>query len=109
MNGSGKVGVCLDTCHLFASGTDLSGEDSAGLFCGQVADALGGYEHVRLIHLNDSKGILGCRKDRHEQVNEGFIGLEGLRTVAKWGKVHNIPMILETKPPFVPQMLLIKK
>jgi deoxyribonuclease-4 len=95
-----RLGVCLDTCHLFAAGHDVTDRK----FLDQMAEDLGGSHHIRLIHLNDSKGPKGCRKDRHEKIGQGHIGLEGLQTVIRWARDHGIPLVLETKPPWEPQL-----
>ena len=102
INDPAKLGVCLDTCHLFAAGHDLTVE-----FLDRVAHDLGGSHHIGLIHLNDSKGSLGCKKDRHELLGQGQIGFERLRTVIRWAQKHKIPMVLETKPPWEPQLEMV--
>ncbi len=75
-----KTGVCLDTCHAFGAGYDLSNpqgiEDSLEAF-----DRCIGLSRLRLLHLNDSKGALGCRVDRHAHIGHGNIGLEGFKAL----------------------------
>lgn len=99
-----KLGVCLDTCHLFAAGHELNAQ-----VLDKMAKDLGGAHHIRLIHLNDSKGPLGCRKDRHHKLGEGHMGSEVLHEIIRWGKEHQVPLILETKPPWQPQLEFIRK
>ena len=92
---SGRVGVCLDTCHLYAAGFDLGGEEAVsntmGLF-GQVV----GFERLKVVHLNDSKGTLGSRLDRHENIGKGKIGRKGIRAFLRYPGVRERPLIMET-------------
>jgi deoxyribonuclease IV len=89
------VGFCLDTCHLLASGYDVS--TAAGLKK-TVAEAerLLGLENVRVIHANDSKGALGSHIDRHEHIGQGYIGLNGFRRILAHPGLRNKAFILET-------------
>lgn len=90
-----RTGICFDTCHAFAAGFDLSGkeavEDTMNLFAETV-----GEEKLRVVHLNDSKGGLGDRLDRHEYVGEGKIGKEGMRALLHYHEVKEKPLIMET-------------
>jgi deoxyribonuclease-4 len=90
-----KVGVCLDTCHLFAAGFDLrtaeAYEETMKRF-----DAIVGFRHLRAVHLNDSLHELGERRDRHEHIGKGFLGLEAFRHVMNDSRLAAIPMVLET-------------
>ena len=90
-----RVGVCLDSCHAFASGFDLrNGEavaNTMGLF-----DEIVGLDRLKVIHLNDSKGALGSRLDRHENIGEGKIGRAGMRTFLHYPGVGEGPIIMET-------------
>ncbi len=70
---TGRVAFCLDTCHLHAAGHDLSTRESAAEVLNRF-DRLCGLRHVRVVHLNDSKGTLGSKLDRHEHIGEGWIG-----------------------------------
>lgn len=89
------VGFCLDTCHLLASGYDITTE--AGLHETLAeADRLLGLENVRVIHANDSKGALGSHLDRHQNIGEGCIGLEAFRRIVNHPKLRDKPFILET-------------
>ncbi|MGH2404900.1 MAG: deoxyribonuclease IV, partial [bacterium] len=85
-----RVGFCLDTAHLFASGWDL--RTSAGIDAMvQAFDRSVGWRHVRLIHLNDSKGALGSRIDRHENIGEGWIGPDGFRALLTHPRLRPLP------------------
>jgi deoxyribonuclease-4 len=89
------VGFCLDTCHLLASGYDITTE--AGLReTLDEADRLLGLENVRVIHANDSKGALGSHLDRHQNIGDGCIGLEAFRRIVNHPKLRDKPFILET-------------
>ena len=90
-----RVGVCLDTCHCFAAGYDLSTkEDYEQTF--REFDKIIGLQYLRGMHLNDSKKDLGSRIDRHEQIGKGKIGLEAFKMIMNDDRLDNIPMILET-------------
>ena len=89
------IGFCLDTCHLLASGYDIAQE--AGLKKTVTeADRLLGLANVKVIHANDSKGGLGSHLDRHANIGEGCIGLEGFRRMLHHPKLWDKPFILET-------------
>jgi len=89
------VGFCLDTCHLLASGYDVA--TAAGLTkTVAAAERILGWEHVRVIHANDSKAPLGSHIDRHEQIGKGYIGLDGFRRILAHPKLRNKAFILET-------------
>ncbi|HSB56604.1 MAG TPA: deoxyribonuclease IV [Nitrosopumilaceae archaeon] len=90
-----RFGVCLDTCHAFAAGYDLRSEKTAASILDQF-DKFIGYEHLKIVHLNDSKGEIGCNIDRHEHIGLGRIGETGLRHVVKFANSKKIPIILET-------------
>jgi deoxyribonuclease-4 len=94
-DGSERLGVCLDTCHAFAGGYDLRAEDGmAGLLDAAIAAV--GLARIGAIHLNDSKGDLGCRKDRHENLGLGTMGDAAFRFLVREPRLANVPMILET-------------
>ena len=90
----GRVGVCLDTAHLFAAGYDFRGRKYAG-FKRELEKTVG-VERVKVWHLNDSKKPLGSRVDRHEHIGRGEIGVEGFRPIARDKAWENVPKILET-------------
>jgi deoxyribonuclease-4 len=95
MRGHTRVGVCLDTCHLLASGYDIrSPEGYAATF-----DHFGrtvGFDRLRVFHLNDSLKPLGSRVDRHTHIGEGAIGLEAFRRLVNDRRFDGLPMLLET-------------
>ena len=90
-----KAGVCFDTCHSFAAGFDLAGpaavERTMGLF-----DELVGFDRLKVVHLNDSKGPLGSNLDRHENIGKGKIGERGFRSFLHYAGITERPLILET-------------
>ncbi|GAA4650438.1 deoxyribonuclease IV [Kistimonas scapharcae] len=90
-----RVGVCLDTCHTFAAGYDLRTESACKTTFQQFADTVG-FGYLEGMHLNDSKGELGSRKDRHHSLGQGEIGLEVFRFIMQDERFNNIPLILET-------------
>lgn len=90
-----RFGVCLDTCHAFAAGYDLRTEKTTKSTLEQFKKFVG-IEHLKIIHLNDSKGEIGCNKDRHEHIGLGKIGETGLSYIVKFAKSKKIPIILET-------------
>ena len=90
-----KVYICLDTCHVFAAGYDIS--DQEGLNDTMISfDRIVGLDRLRLIHLNDSKRELASRIDRHEHIGEGCIGYYGFKCILNDKRLLSIPMVLET-------------
>ena len=83
------VGFCIDTCHSLASGYTMDE------MIRQI-DGVLGFENVRVIHANDSKGALGSRLDRHEHIGRGYIGIEGFRRVLTHPKLRDKAIIAET-------------
>jgi deoxyribonuclease IV len=95
MDGHARVGVCLDTCHLLASGYDIvTPEGYAATF--KQFGRLVGFERLKLFHLNDSSRPLGSRVDRHAHIGEGFVGVETFRRLVNDRRFDNLPMVLET-------------
>ena len=90
-----RFGICLDTCHAFAAGYDLRNEKTVKSTLEQF-DKFVGLEHLKIVHLNDSKGEIGCNRDRHEHIGLGKIGETGLNYVVKFANSKKIPIILET-------------
>ncbi len=90
-----RIGVCLDTCHIFAAGYDIRTKDAYENTMSQF-DEIIGFSNLKAIHLNDSKNDLGSRKDRHEHIGKGYIGLDGFRFIVNDKRLEGIPMILET-------------
>jgi len=90
-----RFGICIDTCHAFAAGYDLRNEKNVkDVF--EKFDSEIGLKHIKIIHLNDSKGELGCHLDRHDHIGLGHIGEAGLSQVIKLANKNKIPIILET-------------
>ncbi len=90
-----RIKVCLDTCHLFAAGYDISTSYGYEKTMEEF-DRLIGLSRLVCIHVNDSKKELGSRVDRHEHIGKGHIGLEGFRCLIKDKRLHDIPKIIET-------------
>ena len=89
-----RVGVCFDTSHAFAAGYDLRNEKTVETTIRKIDDAIG-FERLRLVHLNDSKGDLNSRIDRHEHIGLGKIGEQGFRNILR-SRLGQLPLILET-------------
>jgi deoxyribonuclease IV len=90
-----RIGICLDTCHLFAAGYDLRSKrgyaETVDRFNGLI-----GFERLQLFHLNDSKKPLGSRVDRHEHIGAGHLGLTAFRRVLNDPRFSHLPMLIET-------------
>jgi len=91
---SERMGVCLDTCHIFAAGFDLSSKPAVERAMGLFGDVVG-KERLKVVHLNDSKGPVGSGLDRHEYVGHGQIGERGFRAFLHYGNVAKLPIIME--------------
>lgn len=90
-----RLGVCVDTCHIFAAGYDIrTPEGYAATW--EVFDRLIGLDRLMAIHLNDSKAELGSRVDRHEHIGKGRLGLETFRLVVNDARFADLPGLLET-------------
>ena len=90
-----RIGICLDTAHAFAAGYDIRTPDGVDQTLKKVESILG-LERLKVIHLNDSKGELGCGRDRHEHIGLGYIGEEGFRALLRHARTRTLPFILET-------------
>jgi deoxyribonuclease-4 len=90
-----RVGFCLDTCHIFAAGYDISSSKSYEKTIAQFDKTLG-LHNLHVIHLNDSKKELGSRIDRHEHIGKGLLGIEAFRYIMNDPRLQHIPKILET-------------
>lgn len=88
-----KLGVCLDTCHTYDAGYDWV-QDMDGILA--HFDEVIGLEKLRAVHLNDDKNPLGSRKDRHEKIGEGTLGLETIGRLINHPSLRNLPFYLET-------------
>ena len=89
------LGVCMDTCHIFAAGYALSDAKGYKQTMKQFDDIVG-LDRLKIIHMNDSKKEFDSKRDRHEHIGKGFIGLDGFSNIVNDPKLKNIPMILET-------------
>ncbi len=90
-----RLGICFDTCHAWAAGHDF--RDAAGFRATFAALARTvGIERLGAFHLNDSRMPLGSRRDRHEHIGDGTIGLEGFRRIVRDRRFRDLPMVLET-------------
>ena len=92
---SGRIGVCLDTCHIFAAGYDIRSRASYKATMKKFEHEIG-FENLKFFHLNDSKKELGSRVDRHEHIGLGCIGLEGFRFILNDPRFKHHAMTLET-------------
>jgi deoxyribonuclease-4 len=90
-----KFGVCLDTCHAFVAGYDLRTKEKVKETFKEF-DKHVGIENLKILHLNDARGELGCNLDRHYHLGLGGIGKEGITSVVKFANKKKIPIILET-------------
>jgi deoxyribonuclease IV len=96
LDGSARTGVCLDTCHLVASGYDIVSQAGYEKTF-HTFDRLVGLDRVRVFHGNDSKKPCGSRVDRHEHVGEGCLGLEPFRRLLHDTRFASVPMLIETE------------
>jgi deoxyribonuclease-4 len=92
---SGHFGVCFDTCHALAAGYDLTTADGYAAVMAEF-DRIIGCDQIKAFHVNDSKKGLGSHVDRHEQLGEGAVGIEGFRALMQDKRFAAIPKILET-------------
>lgn len=95
LGNSKEFGVCIDTCHLFASGYDLRTEADVEIMFKKFKDTVG-LKELKIVHLNDSRGRLGSNLDRHEHIGLGSIGIEGLASFLSLGQIQVLPIIMET-------------
>jgi deoxyribonuclease-4 len=90
-----RIGICLDTCHVFAAGHDIRTPEGWHAMLNEF-EAVIGLDRLKVIHVNDSKKDLGKHVDRHEHIGLGRIGLEGFRFLMSDKRFDDIPKILET-------------
>jgi len=95
MKGHRRVAVCLDTCHLIASGYDLSTPEAYAATFARFGEVVG-FDRLKMFHFNDSKKPLGSRVDRHTHIGDGFLGLEPFRRIVNDPRFRGLPMLLET-------------
>jgi len=96
LNGSPRVGVCLDTCHLVAAGYDIV-SDAGYRDTFEAFDRLVGLDRLRAFHGNDSKKPCGSRVDRHEHIGEGCLGVEPFRRLLNDTRFAQLPILIETE------------
>ena len=104
-----KIGVCMDTCHLNDAGYDLSNFDAIL----EEFDKIIGLNYLKVIHINDSKNVMGAHKDRHDNIGIGNIGFDNLIKIIYHDKLKGIPKILETpyveqNPPYKEEIEMIR-
>jgi deoxyribonuclease-4 len=95
LDNSKEFGVCVDTCHVFASGYDLRKKADVEKTL-EKFDNIVGLKELKFIHLNDSKGTLGSNLDRHDHIGLGMIGSEGLAAFLNHRSIRGLPVIMET-------------
>jgi deoxyribonuclease-4 len=91
----GRVAVCFDTCHAFAAGYDLRTNEAVEKVVEEIGEVIG-WDLLKIIHMNDSKGGLGSAVDRHEHIGMGHIGEGGFRAILRHEFFRGLPIILET-------------
>ena len=96
LDGSPRVGVCLDTCHLVASGYDIVSPDGFDETF-RSFDTLVGFDRLRVLHANDSKRPCGSRVDRHEHIGDGCLGTEPFRRILHDRRFAGRPLLIETE------------
>lgn len=92
-----KIGVCLDTCHISDSGYDLVNNFNGVL---EEFDRVIGLDYLKALHINDSKNEMDSKKDRHEKIGEGYLGLDVFKKIVNHPYLKTLPMILETPNDF---------
>ena len=90
-----KIGICVDTCHIFAAGYNITTKNQVTNYIENFNELIG-LQHIKLIHLNDSAVDVGTRVDRHQSLGMGKIGINGLVAFAKFFKKRYVPILLET-------------
>jgi deoxyribonuclease-4 len=104
-----RLGVCLDTCHVFDGGYDIVNDLNGVL---ETFDKTIGLDRLRAVHLNDSMNFLGSHKDRHQQIGQGNIGINAFERIINHPALRNLPFYLETPndvPGYAREILLLKK
>jgi len=103
-----NIGICIDTAHIFAAGYDIRDKKEFKKTLNKITNTVG-IENIKLFHGNDSKVDVGERKDRHEHIGKGKIGLEGFKNIIKNSTFKNINMIVETPPEKVAEDIKVLK
>ena len=95
-----RIGVCIDTCHLFASGYDFRKRKEFNRTWYQF-DEIVGFDYLKGLHLNDSERELGSKLDRHASIGKGKLGLEPFKLLMQDARFDSMPLILETSDPML--------
>lgn len=95
-----KIGICLDTCHIFNAGYDISDKKKIKIYLDEF-ERLIGINEIKLIHLNDSKNKVDSRLDRHANIDHGYIGKEGLIEITKFFTKLGVSIVLETPDEYI--------
>ncbi|MCM8792169.1 MAG: deoxyribonuclease IV [Candidatus Omnitrophica bacterium] len=95
INQKRRVGICLDTCHAYVAGYDLSKEEGINAMLREIDEEVG-LEKLKLIHLNDAKDECGSHRDRHADIGKGKIGRESMKAIVNHPRLKDLPFILET-------------
>ncbi len=95
-----RIGVCLDTCHMFAAGYDIRTKEAYEKTMKEFEEVVG-FKYLKGMHLNDAKSELGSRVDRHHSIGKGNIGLDAFKFIMNDPRTDNIPLILETIDPSI--------
>ena len=90
-----RLGICIDTCHAYSAGYDLSTSKGIEKTLDELKTKIG-LDRLKIIHINDSKHPLGSNKDEHAHIGDGYIGREGFKLLVNHSELLNIPLILET-------------
>lgn len=90
-----RIGLCFDTAHAYLAGYNIATKEGLQATLDEI-DKLVGIGLIKLIHLNDAKGKLGSKHDRHDHIGKGSIGLEGMKRIINYPKLRDLPFILET-------------
>jgi len=106
---SDRIGICLDTCHIFNAGYDISDKKKINKYLDDF-EKLIGINEIKLIHLNDSKNKVDSRLDRHANIDHGYIGKDGLIVIVKFFTKLGVSIVLETPDEYIEDDLeLLKK
>lgn len=90
-----RVGVCLDTCHVFAAGYDLRSPETYAVVMGKFDEVIG-LKYLMALHVNDSKAPLASYRDLHARIGTGYLGLRAFHNLVNDTRLHGLPMVLET-------------
>lgn len=104
-----KLGVCLDTCHVYDAGYDIVGDLDGVL---EAFDRIIGLDRLKAIHLNDTKNPFNSHKDRHEKIGEGHLGIDAISRIINHPKLKHLPFYLETPnevPGYAEEIALLKQ